>query len=325
MAFLFNRGIYILDADTAPTFDPGATGGQVAAVKGTSIVYFHSSGTTWTRVNIGAMSGADGNHVPIVRGNATEDVAPTGGEIPSPVAGDSASVYLTSGKLEYWVYSTVWTKAYVLQADQASNLGLGTITSTVVPITNSNGTGVTIPEATTSLAGLLNAADKTKISFITITQAVNLDTMEADVAGLVSDVADLTTLSGVASNATNLGAFTGTTITDNVTIKAALQALETALETYTIKTATDTNSIDMVLTGTALSANVKLNSTQDAEYAVTIGASGLRITRTTPTVFATRALAQASGLAVGDAYFLSAANEEGLIALGTAGPKFYKV
>lgn len=49
-------------------------------------------------------------------------------------------------------------------------------------------------------------------------------------------VDDLVTLSGVSDGATNLGTFTGSTISDSVTIKAALQALETSLET---KQATD--------------------------------------------------------------------------------------
>jgi hypothetical protein len=40
----------------------------------------------------------------------------------------------------------------------------------------------------------------------------------------------LVTLSGVADSATNLGTFTGTTIADSVTVKAALQSLETAVE-----------------------------------------------------------------------------------------------
>ena len=44
-------------------------------------------------------------------------------------------------------------------------------------------------------------------------------------------VDDLITLSGVASGAVNLGAFTGSTIADNQTIKAAIQALETFAET----------------------------------------------------------------------------------------------
>ena len=47
-------------------------------------------------------------------------------------------------------------------------------------------------------------------------------------AGLSVD--DLVTLSGVADGAVNLGTFTGTTITDSQTIKAALQEVETAIE-----------------------------------------------------------------------------------------------
>jgi hypothetical protein len=43
-------------------------------------------------------------------------------------------------------------------------------------------------------------------------------------------VDDLVTLSGVAANAGDLGSFTGATIADTSTIKAALQALETAME-----------------------------------------------------------------------------------------------
>ncbi len=42
---------------------------------------------------------------------------------------------------------------------------------------------------------------------------------------------DILTTIGVASEATHLGTFTGSTISDNVTAKAAIQALETAVET----------------------------------------------------------------------------------------------
>lgn len=46
------------------------------------------------------------------------------------------------------------------------NLALGTGTSTTLPITNSAGTGITLPSATTTLAGLLSAADKVKLNSI---------------------------------------------------------------------------------------------------------------------------------------------------------------
>ncbi len=51
-----------------------------------------------------------------------------------------------------------------------------------------------------------------------------------DVADQAQDIADLVTLSGVAANEPDLGTFTGTTIPDDSTVKAALQSLETAHE-----------------------------------------------------------------------------------------------
>jgi len=57
-----------------------------------------------------------------------------------------------------------------------------------------------------------------------------INELDGDVGAVASDVADLVTLSGVAANSTTLGTFTGTTIPDSSTIKAAIQALETELE-----------------------------------------------------------------------------------------------
>ena len=53
----------------------------------------------------------------------------------------------------------------------------------------------------------------------------------ASLTAVTADVADLRTLSGTSDEDEDLGTFTGSTISDNVTIKAALQALETAVET----------------------------------------------------------------------------------------------
>ena len=59
------------------------------------------------------------------------------------------------------------------------------------------------------------------------------------VTSVSTNVGDLVTLSGVAQNAEDLGTFTGATIADNVTIKAALQALETAVEAASVVDAGD--------------------------------------------------------------------------------------
>jgi hypothetical protein len=51
-----------------------------------------------------------------------------------------------------------------------------------------------------------------------------------DIAENSADISDLVALSGVAANSENLGTFTGDTIADNQTVKAALQDLETEVE-----------------------------------------------------------------------------------------------
>lgn len=273
MAHVANKALFMLDADFSPGFNPGATGG-VACVIGTQIFYFHNTGTTWDRVDIGAIGAADGKHTPITRGNATENVAPSVGEVPSPIDGDSASVYLTSGKHEFWVYSSGWSKAYVLQADLASNLSNGTRTSTTYSINNSNGTGVILAAATTSLAGLMAAADKTKLDFITITQAVNLDTVESQQGNLIS-------LTGMAAGSTNLGTFSGSIISDNVTIKVALQTLEAAHEilvaAVNLNTRRRTSYADLVAT-----SNLVLSGEQTIDGVLTSGSRVLLVNQTDP-------------------------------------------
>ena len=79
------------------------------------------------------------------------------------------------------------------------------------------------------IADPTDAHDATAISVAAI---VNLTATEAQgaFAEHQDDIDDLVVLSGVAANAVNLGTFTGTTIPDNSTNKAALQALETASE-----------------------------------------------------------------------------------------------
>lgn len=56
------------------------------------------------------------------------------------------------------------------------------------------------------------------------------DTVESAIEKLDGNQQDIQTLQGVAQGSTDLGTFTGTTIPDNVAIKPALQALETAIE-----------------------------------------------------------------------------------------------
>lgn len=76
--------------------------------------------------------------------------------------------------------------------------------ASTVTINSSSGTDATINAATTTLAGVMTASDKTNL--------------EA-----------LITLTGLGAGTINLGTFTGTIIADNTTIKNALQQLELAI------------------------------------------------------------------------------------------------
>lgn len=78
----------------------------------------------------------------------------------------------------------------------------------------------------TTVEGIL--AELAASDSLIATAAQELIAAEADVR--TAQVGHLVALSGVAADAENLGEFTGATIADDSTIKAALQALETAVE-----------------------------------------------------------------------------------------------
>ncbi len=61
--------------------------------------------------------------------------------------------------------------------------------------------------------------------------AVEAAGSSATLTAVSADVVDLRTLSGTSDEDEDLGTFTGSTVADSSTIKAALQALETAVET----------------------------------------------------------------------------------------------
>lgn len=75
--------------------------------------------------------------------------------------GTSSTLYPTQNAVKVYVDNAIAGNT------GASNLAVGTRTTTTVPVTNSNGTGFTLPEATTSLAGVLNSSDKTKLNSVT--------------------------------------------------------------------------------------------------------------------------------------------------------------
>jgi hypothetical protein len=79
---------------------------------------------------------------------------------------------------------------------------------------------------------------------------------------------NLATLSGVAKDETHLSTFTGSTVADNQTVKAAIQALETAVET---KQATDAELTELATMASTTAA--ALADLTEAEVQVLDGAT----------------------------------------------------
>lgn len=251
MAILQSHGILLVNS--IPTHTPAAGQARLARLEDTFTFYYHN-GTGWLTIRLDApetYSGniipdnsdlgtalqalesaiegitQDGNHTPITRGNSTEDVAPTAAEVPNPLNGDTADVNLTSGKLEKWVYNgTAWNKAFVLDYNDITNLGYTAAPSSGT-VTSDTGTNATVPAVSGTNAGLMLPAHKVKLDFITVTQPVNLDAIEA-------------------------------------AVNSALQSV------------TDTNSVNLTKTGTAIKADVKISASQ-VGASLTIESDGLKI------------------------------------------------
>jgi hypothetical protein len=249
----------MLDADASPGFQPASRDGGMALVEGTAIIWWHQSGTTWNKIDLSTLAGADGNvHTVNRTGNAT-GVVPTVGEIPVAINGDIANVFNSGdGTLEIYTYNgTIWTLWQTITSDKLSSLALGTLTATTVPITNTNGTGVTLVAATVTEAGVMTA----------------------------QNVVDLAAAA---------------------------------------KSVTDTNTVDLTLAAGALSADLKIDATQDANYTVTQSATGTRLTQLAKKgPFNTHALAAVDAdVIAGREYYLAVTNLEGVVSAGSKGPFF---
>lgn len=94
--------------------------------------------------------------------------------------------------------------------------------------TGSPASPLNVPDGGIDNAALANMAASRYKGRLSST-GVPQDLTKVEVQGDLS-IDDLIALSGVAEGAANLGTFTGTTIADSQTVKAALQALETAVE-----------------------------------------------------------------------------------------------
>lgn len=104
-------------------------------------------------------------------------------------------------------------------------------TPTNVSIESSTGTNDVIEIATGTNAGVMSPADKTKLDFLTITSAVDLDA--ANVAAISVDVADHQAALGIADGAQDFGTFTS--LPDNQDLLSILTNIDARLSGITIQ------------------------------------------------------------------------------------------
>jgi hypothetical protein len=88
---------------------------------------------------------------------------------------------------------------------------------------------------TTQISNLVDGAPDALNTLNELAAAINDDatiatTLTALASANETHIDNVASLSGVAKDSVNLGTFTGSTVSDNLTVKAALQALETAVE-----------------------------------------------------------------------------------------------
>lgn len=133
----------------------------------------------------------------------------------------------------------------------STNLSEGTVTNTSVDVNSSDGTNATLAAASTSRAGVMTKAkfdevtantaktgitstEQTKLGHITVTQAVDLDTMESNIATNNSKVSNVTTNLGITG--TNAARVITSSDGTNATIPVATTAVSGVMSAAQVTT-----------------------------------------------------------------------------------------
>jgi hypothetical protein len=162
-----------------------------------------------------------------------------------------------------------------------TNLAVGTKTSTTIVITSDTGTDATIPAATSSDAGLLSSSRynnittnnakvsfdstaSTKVGYLTVTQAVNLDTIESNVASNNAKVSFDSTASTkvgylTVTQAVNLDTIESNVASNNskVSYPGSASATELNILDGAVITTTELNYLDGVTSNVQTQLNSK--------------------------------------------------------------------
>ena len=203
-----------------------------------------------------------------------------------------------------------------LLSDVASTSDLGTFTGSTIANNQSIKAALQALETAietessnraTAISDLVDGAPALLDTLNEISAAIgDDDDFITTITNLINDnethIDNVVSLTGVSKDAANLGTFTGSTISDNSTLKAALQLLETALETKAasaVVSEIDGNVDDLIslsgvaenatglgtFTGSTISdgANIK-DALQDLETAAEAAAAGSAVADRTKTV-----------------------------------------
>lgn len=183
----------------------GVTNIAVGTVDGTTVQITSDTGTdatipAATGTDAGVMSAVDKTKLDTVETNAAADQ--NAGEVPFTPTGNTTSTDVQAAIVE-------------LQTEidgQATDLAIGTVNGTTVEVTSSDGTNATIPAATATDAGVMAAADKTKLDGIEAAATADQTAAEVpitaitgvtatDVQGTLAEhQADIDALSNVTGN-----------------------------------------------------------------------------------------------------------------------------
>ena len=136
------------------------------------------------------------------------------------LSGLTTTTSTADGSLIYVADTTDSGSSYTSKHITKANLLSGYATQAYVASEISDLIG-SAPDALNTLQELGDALNDDSSFATTVTNLINANETHIDNAA---------TLSGVAKDSTHLGTFTGSTIADSQTVKAALQALETSVE-----------------------------------------------------------------------------------------------
>ena len=237
----------------------------------------------------------------------------------SAVSGSLTSdslVYIADTQDSGSSYSSKKITVANLLSDVASTTDLGTFTGTTIDNNQSIKAALQALETAleaettargTAISNLVDGAPALLDTLNELAAAINDDeNFVTTITNLIdaneTHIDNVATLTGVAKDSANLGTFTGSTIADSSTLKAAIQALETALDTKAtsaVVSEVDTN-VDDLITLTGIAENVTglgtftgstisdgstiKDALQDLETAAEAAASGSAVADRTKTI-----------------------------------------